>query len=102
MIETTTQELLDEVTEMWSVGKPFYLTGVVSAPYSGCFHEPQIWLVVPEDDPMEWRYFTEATIVGLYATGQGAEVTKKIHTLEDLLAWLREQHLPDLAIIGLL
>lgn len=42
-----TDEVLRDFVKLWRGGKAFYVTGVVSAPYDGCFHEPNIWLVTP-------------------------------------------------------
>lgn len=38
---------LTELRKLWRRGKAFFITGVVNAPYDGCFHEPQIWLITP-------------------------------------------------------
>ena len=38
---------MEEIKAAWERGKPFYLTGTVHSPYSGCFYEPNIWLVTP-------------------------------------------------------
>lgn len=79
-------ELLDEAVALWKKGEPFFLTGVVVAPYDGCFHEPQIWLVEPNcEEPLE-------TVKPLYASGQGLGVDL-VWCLGDLLTWLAEQSL---------
>ncbi len=79
-------ELLDEAVALWKKGEPFFLTGVVVAPYDGCFHEPQIWWVEPNcDEPLE-------TVKPLYASGQSLGVDI-VWCLGDLLTWLAEQSL---------
>ena len=79
-------ELLDEAAALWKKGEPFYLTGVVVAPYDGCFHEPQIWLVEPDcDDKME-------TVKPLYASGHGIGVDI-VWNFADLVTWLSDQDL---------
>lgn len=48
--EAQQEELSDESFEAelrWKEGKPFYMTLTVSAPYDGCFYEPNIFLVTP-------------------------------------------------------
>lgn len=42
-----TPEDLTRFRRLWTKGQPFFVTGVVSAPYDGCFYEPNIWLVTP-------------------------------------------------------
>jgi hypothetical protein len=79
-------ELLDKLLELWKKGERFFLTGVVSAPYDGCFHEPNIWLVEPDCDEK-----TEI-VKPLYASGQGLGVDT-VWCLGDLLEWVAEQNL---------
>jgi hypothetical protein len=43
----TTKAHLTTLRKLWRKGKAFFVTGVVNAPYDGCFHEPNIWLVTP-------------------------------------------------------
>lgn len=40
-------EGLKLLRKLWQLGKAFFITGVVEAPYAGCFSEPNIWLVTP-------------------------------------------------------
>ena len=40
-------EIIKQVRRLWRKGKAFYLCATVSAPYDGCFYEPNIWLVTP-------------------------------------------------------
>lgn len=42
-------EDLKTLHRLYRKGEPFMITGVVVAPYGGCFSEPQIWLVTPPD-----------------------------------------------------
>lgn len=84
--DDTTPELLDEVLALWKKGERFFLTGVVVAPYDGCFHEPNIWLVEPDCEE------TTQVVKPLYASGQGLGVDL-VFNLGDLLEWLAEQSL---------
>ena len=40
-------EDLKEIGRLWRKAEPFFVTGCVTAPYDGCFYEPNIWLVTP-------------------------------------------------------
>lgn len=38
---------INELDRLWALGEPFFVTASVIAPYDGCFHEPNIWLITP-------------------------------------------------------
>ena len=97
-------EILQELVQLWQKGSAFYLTCVVNAPYSGCFHEPQIYLVTPptSSEAFElrghWRLSRWDPVVWpLYASGHGVFVDC-IKSCEDVARWITDQSLWDLAI----
>jgi hypothetical protein len=100
--DDTEPELLDDFATLWKEGSAFYLTGVVSSPYSGCFHEPNIWLVTPpgcdEHDSINSNNDSEREqcIWPLYASGQGiktGEETAGHRAFIRVLFWLADQQL---------
>jgi len=45
--DSTNVETLELLKKLYRKGEPFFITATVNAPYDGCFHEPNIWLVTP-------------------------------------------------------
>lgn len=52
-MDQTTKETIRKVKELWQKGEPFFLQGSVHSPYSGCWEEPNIWLVTPLGCPTQ-------------------------------------------------
>jgi hypothetical protein len=93
--------LIDELLEHWEKGEAFYISAVVVAPYDGCFHEPNIFLCTPPGSK-EYGEFNRHDVNGdrlvwqLYASGQGM-CADCLVSLSDIVQWLSEQSLSELA-----
>lgn len=99
--DESTPELIDALLERWAAGEPFYIDAVVVAPYDGCFHEPNIYLCTPPgcdlfDELNRHDVQGDRVVWQLYASGQGMCVDCLV-SLTDIVTWMAEQSLSDLA-----
>lgn len=85
------EQVIKEINSFFRRKKAFYLCCVVNAPYDGCFHEPNVFLVCPEGNK---NGFEGDLVKGLYATGQGQGVCK-LESKKEIIEMVRSEHVPN-------
>lgn len=87
-VDEETQELLETARLLWLTDQNMLITCVVSAPYDGCFYEPNIHLV----DVVDAHENSTELVLPLYASGQGLG-TDIIQNFGELCQWIVEESL---------
>lgn len=85
------EQVIKEINSFFRRKKAFFLCCSVTAPYNGCFHEPNMFLVCPEGNKNE---FEGDLVKCLYASGQG-EGVGKLTSKKEIIQMVRDERVPN-------
>jgi hypothetical protein len=85
-------EVIEEIENYFKQNKSFYLCCSVVAPYDGCFHEPNAFLITPKNNVNDFN--SEILVKPLYANGQGKKLIE-LKSKEEIIKLIENEKLED-------